>query len=85
MKKEILNTFESLEFAHKRIFAKNVPFFNYRFLLSVLLVEHQLQHFLPFVKQLKCKQRKTHYYNMLDTLRSYIKTSDIVQRFSEHA
>ena len=53
LKNEILNTFESLEFAHRRVFDRNVPFFNYRFLLAILLTDHKLQRFLPFVKQLK--------------------------------
>ena len=85
LKNNILNTFETLEFAHRRVFDRNVPFFNYRFLLATLLAEHKLQRFLQFVKRLKCKQRQTHYHNMLDTLRNFITTSDIVLRFSEHA
>ena len=73
--RRIMVRFSDIEFCFSRLFI-GVQFFNYRYLLSQLLIEFQLTEYIPFVKSLKCKQRLMYYNEMLETIKDYMSQSD---------
>lgn len=72
VRKEILMAFETVQFGHIR-FCDKKPFFNYSWLLCVLLHEFKLHRLLRFVKKLRCKYRRKHYKEMLELIRTSYK------------
>ena len=76
VKKHILLAFETVQFGHLR-FCGRQPFFNYSWLLCVFLSEFKLQHLLRFVKKLRCRHRRKHYRELLDTIRRAYKRSEV--------
>ena len=82
IKREILRTFTNIERSHKWKYP-NSPFFNYRFILIVLLNIFRLERFIIFVKPLQCKRRQQHYIDMLNSLHvnygdTVLKVQDVV-------
>ena len=67
-KKAIVRCFEEVEFAHRRHFPDNHPFFNYMWLLAKYLESFKMTQYLPYVKHLKCKHRRQVYENMFETI-----------------
>lgn len=69
MLKRMVFSFEHIESRFKQHFSgQNVPFINYTFLIRYLLGELKYATYLPFVKKLKCKKRRTRYNEMLAEL-----------------
>ena len=65
----ILRAFETIEFTHWKV-CPNEPFFNYNYLLCVLLVENGLGDLVRYVKNLRCKRRRSFYKKQLIRLRA---------------
>ena len=72
-RRQILKEFENIQFAHWRLYPGG-QFFNYAWLLCVLLNEFDLDQYIPFIKQLCCKKRKTFYADILKNIRNSYKS-----------
>ena len=68
-RKSIMREFENIQFAHWRLCNED-QFFNYSWILCVLLEEFDLPQYTQFIKRLRCKNRKKHYTKLLERLRS---------------
>ena len=60
----ILRAFEDIEFSHWRVCPCD-QFFNYNYLLCVLLDEYGLGDLVKYIKNLRCKRRRLFYKNQL--------------------
>ena len=67
--------FNDIEFCFLTLFPK-IQFFNYRFLLTELLLELNLNDFVQFVKNLKCKIRLAYYHDLLNQIKELTTASD---------
>jgi hypothetical protein len=67
-RKCILNEFEHILFGHLR-YCANEQFFNYSWLLCVLLQKYELGNLVVFVKNLRCSHRKDFYRGLLKQIR----------------
>jgi len=72
LRKRILFSFETLEFAHLHNM-KDRPFFNYRWLLSKILDSVKVSQFKQFIKVIKCKKRRGYYEKMYHELSTTVK------------
>ena len=68
VRKRILMEFEHIQFGHMRYTAE-AQFFNYSWLLAVLLSEFGLGDYVQFIKNLRCNHRKTFYRDLLASIR----------------
>ena len=69
LKRRLLLAFQSVEFGHLNVCPQQ-QFFNYNWLLTILLAEVGLNDHLQYVKNLRCKNRKEFYTNQLAEIRS---------------
>jgi len=69
VRKRILMQFERIQFGHLR-YTPSQQFFNYSWLLSVLLVECGLSEHVKYIKNLRCKHRKQFYTDLLEQIRN---------------
>ena len=67
-RKCILNEFEHILFGHQR-YCAHEQFFNYNWLLCVLLEKFGLKNLVVYVKNLRCCHRKDFYKNLLQHIR----------------
>ena len=67
-RKCILNEFEHILFGHLR-YCANEQFFNYNWLLCVLLKKFGLENLVVYVKNLRCCHRKDFYRDLLEQIR----------------
>ena len=82
VKKKLMRAFEEVDFAHINMCSEN-PFFNYAWLLAVLLGELRLHDLVPYVKNLRCKHRRKFYTAKLGSIRSAYKRALIPEYVSE--
>ena len=68
IRKRILMEFEHIQFGHMR-YTPETQFFNYSWLLVVLLGEFGLGEYVPYIKNLRCNHRKTFYRELLASIR----------------
>ena len=67
MMDRMIHNFKEIELNFKWTFPGK-PFINYTYLVRHLLLKLGYTSYLPFVKNLKCEKRKTHYNQMLAIL-----------------
>lgn len=84
IKQKMLRIFTDIEHSHKWSYP-NLPFFNYRFILIVLLTIFDFEQFVMFVKPLQCKKRRQKYIEMLNSLQimcgdTVLEVPDAVQK-----
>ena len=68
IRKRILMEFEHIQFGHMR-YTPEAQFFNYSWLLVVLLGEFGLGEYVPYIKNLRCVHRKKFYTDLLASIR----------------
>ena len=69
VRRAILRAFEDVQFSHLRV-CPTEQFFNYNYLLVVLLKENGLGDLVQYVKNLRCKRRRAFYKTQLLRLRA---------------
>ena len=69
VRKRVLCEFERIQFGHLR-YTPSEQFFNYSWLLSVLLGECGLSEHVTYIKNLRCKHRKQFYTDLLAKIRN---------------
>lgn len=67
-KRHMVKLFRNIELGHKWEFPTS-PFFNYRYLLQVIMILFKLDRFQKYIKPLKCKKRLAKYNTMFNTLK----------------